>query len=138
MPAQASQAPEILRFPVAGEVFVNPCTGETVTVVNGSFQIVLHETFDGSGGAHVIAEGNAHGVQAVSDTGTRYQLPGGFWAEFNTNGDQQTESVVDVFNMISQGTGENFTIETVEHITVNANGDVTAEFSHFADSTCRG
>ncbi|MDP8942849.1 MAG: hypothetical protein M3N16_01815 [Actinomycetota bacterium] len=137
-PAHASQPPEIVRFPLAGELFVNPCNGEPVEIVRGEFQIVFHSTADGGGGFHTIAEGNAKGVEGVSPSG-RYRFGGGFWAEFNTGPNRaETFTVTDVFNAISQGSVENFTLETAVHFTIDANGRPTSVVANFADGTCRG
>lgn len=140
-PAQGSEPSRIERFPVAGETWVNPCNGETVTLGGGVFQVVTHETTDASGGEHLIAEGNAKGVEGVGDAGNRYRATGGFWAEFNLNngGDaSQIFTITEVLNLVSRGSDDNFTVETVTHITVNSNGDVTSDFDLAADGTCRG
>lgn len=139
-PAQANQPPQIVDTPVAGDSVVNQCTGETVTFVRGTFQIVFHETEDASDGFHFIVEGNAKGIEGVSDTGTHYRATGGFWAEGNKNGStaQETFTVTEVFNLVSQGSGDNFTVESVFHFTVNSAGEVTSTFLRFADGTCRG
>ena len=133
--ALASQKPEILRFPI-DETVVNPCNGESVHLT-GTFQIVLHETQDASGGSHFIAEGNAKGVRGVGTSGTQYRATGGFWDEFNTNGRTVVSNSVSVFNIISKGPAPNFVSEVTVKLTVNANGEVTAEIDHM-NERCTG
>jgi hypothetical protein len=133
--ALASQKPEILRFPI-DETMVNPCNGESVHLT-GTFQIVLHETQDASGGSHFIAEGNAKGIRGVGTSGTQYRATGGFWDEFNTNGRTEVSNSVSVFNIISKGPAPNFISEVNVKLTVNANGEVTAEFEH-GNERCTG
>ncbi len=137
--AVASEPAQIIRFPVTGFALLNPCAGEVVEIVRGTFQIVLHETVDASGGIHLIAEGNAQGVEGVSASG-RYRVTGGFWAEYNKNGSNAQEVFTEtvVFNVISQSSTDNFTFEGVVHFTINANGEVTTAFAKTADGVCRG
>lgn len=138
-PAQASAPPIIIDDPVAGDTLVNPCTGETVTLTRGVFQIVMHETIDGAGGFHAIIEGNAQGVTGVGDTGTTYRAVGGFWIEFSTGPDRaETITATDVFLLVSRGGGDNFAINAAFHVTVDANGTLTAFVDVEADGPCRG
>jgi hypothetical protein len=139
MPAQANEPPVRIVDPVAGDTFVNPCTGETVTLVSGTFVIVLHGFEDSASGLHAIAEGNAHGVAGVGSTGTAYRAAGGFWAEFNVRpGSTAVVTITDVLQLISRGSGDNLTLDAAFHVTVNANGDPTAFVDVVADDTCRG
>jgi hypothetical protein len=138
-PVQASAPPTIIDDPVAGDTFVNPCTGEIVTLAGGVFQIVFHETIEGSDGFHAILEGNAQGVTGVSDTGTLYRAVGGFWAEFSTGpGRAETFTITDVFMLVSRGDGDNFAFIAAFHVTVDANGALTAFVDVEADGPCRG
>jgi hypothetical protein len=42
-----------------------------------------------------------------------------------------TQTEVDVFNAIGQGSAPNFTVRAVVHTTLDANGNVTASVDHF-------
>jgi hypothetical protein len=137
--AEAAQKSEVARFPVAGDVETNPCTGEQITFTKGSFQIVERQAEDGGGGTHLIVEGNAQGVEGVTPAGVRYRGAGGFWLEANgTSGGAETFTVTDVFNLVSQGSGDNSAIQTAFHVSTDADGDVTAFVMNFADGGCRG
>ncbi len=134
--ALADGRPLILRIPQSSTL-TNPCNGEVIEL-SGTFQIVIHETMDSSGGSHFIIEGNAQGVSGVSTTGTRYRVTGGFWDEFNSGPDRGAVSnSVGVLNILSQGTAPNFLEHATLKVSFNANGEPTAEVVHeFAE--CRG
>lgn len=126
---------QIQNESVVGDVLVNPCNGETVTITSGTFQIVDHVTATPSGGFHVIAEGNAHGVKGIGTSGASYQAPGGFWVELNVTPGAQVSTEVGVFYLIGQGTTPDFRQRGVLHITVDATGNVTASID-MASQTC--
>jgi hypothetical protein len=134
--ATASGA-QIQNESVVGDVLVNPCNGESVTITSGTFQIVDQATATPGGGFHVIAEGNAHGVKGVGTSGASYQAPGGFWVELNVTPGAQVSTEVGVFNLIGQGSTPDFRQAGVLHITVDAAGNVTASIDN-ATQTCTG
>jgi hypothetical protein len=136
IPAAATAAgAQIQNESVVGDVVVNPCNGESITITSGTFQIVDHVTATPNGGFHVIAEGNAHGVQGRGTSGATYQAPGGFWVELNATPGAQVDTEVGVFNLIGQGSAPDFRQGGVLHITVDANGTVTASIDN-GGSTC--
>jgi hypothetical protein len=138
IPAQATAGgAQVQNESVVGDVVVNPCNGEAITITSGTFQIVDQVTSTPSGGFHVIAEGNAHGVHGVGASGASYQAPGGFWVELNVTPGAQASTEVGVFNVIGQGSAPNFRQTGVLHITVDARGNVTA-FIDSATQTCTG
>jgi hypothetical protein len=134
--ATAGEA-QVQNVSVVGDVLVNPCNGETVTITHGTFQIVDKATATPSGGFHVIAEGNAHGVKGIGTSGASYQAPGGFWVELNVTPGAQVSTDVGLFNLIGQGTTPDFRQRGVFHITVDAGGNVTASIDT-ASQTCTG
>lgn len=134
--AQAGTYTEVDRAPIT-VTFPNPCTGEDVTV-SGYFQVVFHITEDANGGIHVAVEGNASQVSGVGTSGTKYRATGGFWEEFNVPaGGAIDYTLVDVINLISQGSGDNFAFHVTLHFTVDANGNPTAEVVNIS-AECRG
>src|SRR4249919_1909846 len=99
IPATASAGgAQIESENVVGDVLVNPCNGESVTITAGTFQVVTHETATSSGAFHVIAEGSAHGVKGIGTSGASYQAPGGFWAEMNVTPGAEVSTEVGVLN----------------------------------------
>jgi hypothetical protein len=135
--AIAGGPPTITRDDVTGETFVNPCNGETVTLTSGTFQIVIHETATPSGGFHLIVEGNARGIKGVGTSGTTYQVPGGFWFELNVTPGAETTTLTEVFNLVGKGATPDFRVLGTFHVTVDANGNVTA-FVDRDSETCTG
>ena len=129
--AAASGGSTIDRQDVTGSTVVCPDT--VLTVTSGVFQIVTHETLTPSGAYHLGVEANAQGVHAVAPTGATYQLGGGFWIEMNVTPGATTQTEVDVFNAIGQGSAPNFTVRGVVHTTVDANGNVTASVDHLTN-----
>ena len=128
---------QIQNESLVGDVVVNPCNGERVTITAGTFQIVDHVTATSSGGFHVIAEGNAHGVKGIGTSGASYQAPGGFWVEMNVTPGAQVNTEVGFLSLIGQGTVPDFRQGGVLHLTVDANGNVTASIDT-ATQTCTG
>jgi hypothetical protein len=132
--AAAGSGATITRDDVTGDTVV--CGDVTLTVTSGSFQIVTRESLTPSGALHVIVEGNAQGVKAISTGGARYQLPGGFWFEFNATPGATTETQTGVFNVIGRGDAPDFRVRDVVHVTVNANGVITASVDFHSGATC--
>lgn len=123
---------------LAGNVFWNACTGEYVGFDEGSIQHVVFSVKDnGDGGFHVRLHRN----------GKNYHGPGLMWTgfEFEPTGTQyrgnsafnQTVNVRPPFpvaftvasnvRVIQLGSGTNMMFHLVDHLTVNANGQVTAD-----------
>jgi hypothetical protein len=134
-PSLASGGATITRQSVAGSTLT--CDNEVFNITAGAFQIVTHETLTPSGAYHVIVEGNAQGVKAVSPSGATYQVPGGFWIEVNLTPGATVMTETDVLNVVGQGGAPDFTARAVVHTTVDANGNVTAVVDHLtATGTC--
>jgi hypothetical protein len=140
-PATASTSPQIIHQEVAGLTFLNPCTGEHMTITSGTLQLLVQVTDDASGGLHVVVHGNAQGVVATGEvTGDMYRLAGDFWTEENLNGDDGLPlviQVVEVHDVDSQGSSDNFIVHVVSHLTLNADGAVTASVDSVS-AECRG
>jgi hypothetical protein len=132
-PSKASQADvTIVNTTVpAPASLTNPCVQEVV-LVSGDLHLEVHFTRDSSGGVHEVTHFNAQGVTGEgSVTGAKYQVhcQGACTAEpdqvINVGG--ATEATTKVgFSLIGQGTVPNFVTFFTFHITINANGTVTA------------
>lgn len=121
----ASQKPEIIRDDLTGDVI--ECGETTLTLTQGTFQVVFHDVEDNSGGIHLIAEGNAKSAKAVDEDGNIYAVNGGFWAELNSKDDNATFTVTETFHALGRGDVEDFKFEAVTHFTV-VDGDIVVEF----------
>jgi hypothetical protein len=130
-PAVAGTSTQIVPEDVTGMVFLNPCTGENIIITSGTLQLLV-TTSDTTGGLHLVVHGNAQGVTATGEsTGDMYRLAGDFWIEENVaaNGFPLVVQVVETHNVISAGSAPNFLVHLVSHLTINANGTVTAAMS---------
>jgi hypothetical protein len=123
---------------------INNGAGEYVTF-NGSVHTLYRSTTtDNHTSAHVTI--NPQGLSATGlTTGTVYRAVGvvdAYTINFNTSQPQNAQTSATFlnrtffglqtgFSYIGQGTGTKFVIHQLVHLTVNANGDVTADFSNF-------
>ena len=118
------QEPEVIEF----TEFV-PCAaggaGEEVRLA-GMLNILTHGTIDARGGYHAKVQLRPQGVRGEGlTTGDRYVGTGVTQEQVNgTVGSQST--FIDNYRIIGQGSGNNLLIHQTVHVTVNANGEVTA------------
>lgn len=129
------------KIPISITVFV-PCAnggaGEQVDL-SGNLNDLFHVTVDNSGGVHLTTHDNPQGVQGVGETtGAKYQGTGVTEEHFNagSSGLPITDTFVNNFRIIGQGPGNNSLVHENTHITINANGTVTASVDNFSD-TCK-
>jgi len=103
-----------------------PCAGELV-VLNGPLHILFSFTFDRAGGFHMVGHFQPQGISGLGQTtGAKYQATGE--TEFQTNAKAVPfeTSFVNNFKIIGQGPSNNLLIHENLHLTVNADGTVTA------------
>jgi hypothetical protein len=111
-----------------------------VIEVTGTLHVLLHVTFNPTGGVTVkelFQPQGATGVGLVS--GATYQAVGETQDTSTDNGPgpQFDFTFVNNFKMISQGTTANYLVHDTIHVTVNSNGEVTAEVVN-STVECRG
>ncbi len=122
------------RIPIELFVFV-PCanggSGELVYLA-GSLHVLYHITLNDRGGYHAKSLAEPQGVSGVGlTTGDRYVGTGVTQDQFNgTVGYEFT--YINNFRIIGQGKGNNFLVHETYHVTVNANGEVTAYVDNFS------
>jgi len=121
-------------FPIDLVVFV-PCAaggaGEVVELT-GNLHDLFSVTFDSRGGVHVTTLDNPQGVTGYGmTTGAKYQATGETRDGFNSVVGYE-ETYVNNFKIIGQGLGNNFLVHDNFHITVNADGTVTAFHDNFS------
>lgn len=120
--------------PIEITLFV-PCAnggaGENIDV-SGPLHVLASVTLDRHGGFHAHVLFNPQDVTGVGlSTGNKYQGTGETEEDFNgTVG--LTDTFVNNFNMIGQGPGNNFKVHENAHITINANGTITAFVDNFS------
>jgi type 1 fimbria pilin len=114
----------------------NPCNGETVAF-GGTVHIDSTVTINGNT-AHLTSHANPQGVTGVGETtSAKYQANG--VTRQDLQGSLVNGSVnfafINRFDFMGRGSVPNFSVHETAHITVNANGTITASFDNFS-ATC--
>jgi hypothetical protein len=123
-----------LTHPINATV-LNACTGESV-VFSGNEHDLFTLTMASNGGFHADQQANYQDVQGVDDQGNTYVIPGA--EHLSLNGQvAQEETVTETVQVISRGSAPNFIMHQDEHITINADGTVTA-FHDNISTVCQG
>jgi hypothetical protein len=108
-----------------------PCTREAVHI-SGTAHILFHITRDSTDGLHIKMQTNYQGVSGTGlTTGDKYQVIGVSQNEYNSTVGS-VETINNSLRYISQGNRDNLLIHALFHVTVNANGTVTASFLNFS------
>jgi hypothetical protein len=127
-----------IRFPVEVEAFV-PCAndgaGETV-LLSATVHSLVHQSTDEAGGTHFLVHDNLQGAGGRGVvTGDRYR---GVSSSSTTShnfdpfvGAPYGITFVQNTRFIGAGPGNNFTLLTRLHVTVNANDEVVRDFFEF-------
>lgn len=123
---------------IEGTVFWNSCTGEWVGFGAGSVRHEVTQTKDdGAGGYHIrfIRNGQHYDGPGLEwtgsgfvETGTRYVGNGVTTYSINAKPPFPGEyTYTSNIRVMQKGSGTNMLFHVVDHITVNANGEVTAD-----------
>jgi len=117
---------------------VNPCNGEPVTLT-GELIVTTRTTVDAEGRLHIAYNLVPSGVRGTGASGAAYKAVGGEREHFNVAVDDAplTDTFTSVFNLVSQGSTDNFIAKVTFHVTVDANGQETVFFDN-SDSECHG
>lgn len=96
--------------------------------VSGRLHLVMHGTITSSGHVNAVGHVNPQNIRGFGlTTGTKYLAPGMLQTATNMNGPAPlTDTFVNNFHLIGQGDAPDFLFHQNLHLTVNANGDVTA------------
>ena len=92
-------------------------------------------TSDGAGGFHVVSHDNIH-VTATDDQGNSYVGDQSVNSTFNARVGLENTFLF-TLTLITHGSAPNVQQTFVQHITINANGTVTAFFTHVS-AKCPG
>jgi hypothetical protein len=116
-------------------VFV-PCAlggaGEDV-LLTGNLHVLMHFTANANGGFQVGSHFQPQGISGVGlVSGDKYQGTGVTSDRFNVSGLPFTSTFINNFRIIGQGSGNNFLLHENFHVTVNANGAMTAFVDNFS------
>jgi hypothetical protein len=127
-----------VSYPFSG-LFINTCTGESIQF-DGFLHDVIRVDQDATGSYHIHAQTNGQGLQGVGLTsGVRYSIAAASHndANFDPTNVPFAATTTQTFNLISAGSGDNATLTILQHLTINANGEVAVFFSD-ATIACRG
>src|SRR5215475_13983590 len=104
-----------------------PCAPD-IAFLTGDLHVLITQEVDSNGGIHVKAHFQPQGISGVGLlTGDRYQATGVTQEHINDHSGLAFEDTfVNNFRIIGQGQGNNLLVHTTFHVSVNANGDVTA------------
>ncbi|HLZ68647.1 MAG TPA: hypothetical protein VKV26_01940 [Dehalococcoidia bacterium] len=135
-PAWADQVTNTTT-PVSGTV-TNPCNGENVTY-SGQQHLLISMTINGNT-AHIVEHVNVQ-ASGAGDLGNQYAITATENVSENVDIDPTTATgeVTEVINeqFASQGGAPNFLVQELVHLTVNADGTITAQIGN-ATAECQG
>lgn len=128
-PAGNSEVITQTEIPLATTVLV-PCAaagaGELVDLI-GEVHAVFSVTTDGHGGVHIATHFNNAGLSGIGlTTGDKYQASGGDHFVSNSGGGANEFTFVNNFLMTAPGSGNNLRVHELVHVTIAANGAVSA------------
>ena len=118
-------------------VVINPCVPEEV-VLTGSLHTSFSTVFDAAGGVHFKISTTPQGVSGTGAvTGAKYQASGSEnTSSMLLSGGTITETFTNTFNLTAQGNVPNFKLKITQHLTINANGEVSAVVDH-TETSCQ-
>ncbi|HEY2934376.1 MAG TPA: hypothetical protein VGK99_21770 [Acidobacteriota bacterium] len=124
--AAAAQAEVVINetIPIRFDAF--GCNGETVAV-EGSIHLQFRITEDQAGGLHIASHTNINGSGTGLVTGTSYRFNEADNDELNVRALPVESTFTRHVNVIGAGQVPNFQIHLTQHITINANGELTAD-----------
>ncbi len=130
--AQATTDIRQIDIPVNNPIG-SSCAGEAIDVT-GTIQLIFEETIDDSGGVHLRFHLNTEGVSGTGETsGLLYQMIQVTNQDRNLAGPPPLENTNDeIVRVIGQGPDNDRQFHFLSHITIDANGDITATVSDFS------
>lgn len=132
--AKATTFTNNIQIPYYTIVFVSCAAGgagESVEL-SGTLHTLYKTTLDNKGGYHSKYHFQPQGVSGTGlTTGDKYMATGVTQDAFNGHVGSE-ETYVNNFRIIGQGTGNNFLVHETFHVTINANGEVTAYVDNFS------
>jgi hypothetical protein len=112
-----------------GWLQIIPCSGDEV-LLEGRLHIVITETVDKNGGLHLKGHFQPMDLKgeviAGPNEGAKYNATGVTQDNWNIK-KGQTITYINRYRMIGQGKAPNFSVHETWHITINANGELTAD-----------
>lgn len=135
LPAMANGTTVTTNEKTPIDLFVWVSCAEEWVHLSGNLHVVYHATFDNSGGLHIEEHFNPQRVRGHGmSTGLKYQGTGvtRYHTNLRPDGYPYEHTYVNNFRIIGQGPGNNYLVHETFHITINANGEVTAYVDNFS------
>lgn len=134
--AQAETITDSERVPVdPASVFVSCAAGGAGEDVDltGTLHVLSHTTITPNGDAFIKFHFQPQGVKGIGQTtGDVYEGTGVTQGQTHLHADGLpfTDTFINNFRIIGPGTGNNYLEQFVVHVTINENGELTAEVSN--------
>ena len=131
-----AEVPSNQKIPYNDSIWVfcaNGGRGEPVRLTGDMHALFLY-TIDENGGRHVASHFQPMGITGYGEvTGDKYQATGVTRHDWNLQPAAYpvVYTLVNNFRVVGPGPGNNFLVHETYHITLNANGEVTAELDNF-------
>ncbi|HZG51130.1 MAG TPA: hypothetical protein VEZ40_03245 [Pyrinomonadaceae bacterium] len=126
--AQATTVTSNASFPFADTAV--SCDNETVNI-SGKMHLMAHVTTDARSGRHIVLQINTASVKGVgASSGSEYVSGATNHDSINdpdTTGGQTEYTTTTKFLLVGKGRLPDMFVKTTMHVTVNANGEVTAQ-----------
>ena len=127
------------RFDSTGEQVVDgtggQCVAETITITNGSVLIQGSSVQDASGDFLGTFDVAAHAIGTGNISGTQYELTGTTHDTFKL-GPGRVFTEIASSRIVAPGPDNGLVFRSTNHLTITANGEVTAESGTF-EITCQ-
>ena len=134
--AQATTVTSNASFPFTETTAT--CSEQFVTLT-GKMHLLAHVTTDAQGGRHATLQINTEGVKGTDAAGNQYvssSTNNDSLNEAGAAGSQHEDTVTTKFLLLGKGNLPDLFVKTTMHVTVNANGEVTAEVTNVV-AQCR-
>ena len=110
--------------------FTNACAvdgGDLNIALSGNAHALIHVSTDSAGGIHSDMHLNYQDVTGTGlETGNQYQASAVTHTSWSGDGTVREFTIVDQFGLTGQGMGNIFLIHETIHVTINAQGQVSA------------
>ena len=127
--ALANGPAEKITVPVTGDQFV--CDDAIYTITSGEVQIVMHEGSAAQGNTNFTFTLTPRQAVAEDELGNVVSIVGAFWVgvAFNANTGGEVATLIDKFQLVSQGGGTVGNVNVTFHVTVQPNNFVLNDFN---------
>jgi hypothetical protein len=103
-----------------------------IVYVSGTLHYMWHATDDANGGVHLTMISHPMGVTGVGQTtGDVYRGVGALKEQVNYGNIGETYSFAWIYMLVGPGNGNNIYLHENQHVTVNANGELTSDVDNY-------